>query len=168
VVRAHDYGPLVLVYSRIEDFFAPEDVVGAREALRAWLWEDRDRARVLTKALRPAAADKLGLLFDGKITLVAPEIIADLDRHADLMAPVSPHGHLAGLTAPLYLLHGAGDTVIPATETLWLAHDAPPAAVRAVLVSPALVHVELEGEPGAGEKWALVHFMAQVLRDAGR
>ena len=35
--------------------------------------------------------------------------------------------------------------------------------MRDVLVSPALVHVELEGEPGVREKCALVHFMAEVL-----
>ena len=63
----------------------------------------------------------------------------------------------------MFLLHGAGDSVIPATETLWLATDVPKGLVRDVVVSQAVVHVELEGEPSIGEKWALVHFMAEVL-----
>jgi pimeloyl-ACP methyl ester carboxylesterase len=168
IIHAHDYGPLVLVYSHIEDFFAPEDTPGARECLKAWLWEDRDRAKKLLADLSPVAQEKLQTLFDGQIAKVAPEILADLERHADLMGPVSPHDHLGAIAAPVYLLHGAGDTVIPATETLWLARDTPASLVRLVLVSPALVHVELEGEPSAGETWALVHFMAEVLLEADR
>ena len=84
------------------------------------------------------------------------------------MRAASPHGRLAGLRAPVYLLHGAGDSVIPSTETLWLARDVPQGLVRDVLVSPAVVHVEIEGEPGAREKFALVHFMAEVLDEAAR
>ena len=70
--------------------------------------------------------------------------------------------------APVFLLHGAGDTVIPASETLWLARDVPAGLARDVLVSPAIQHVELEGEPSAMDKWALVHFMADVLAEADR
>jgi hypothetical protein len=33
-------------------------------------------------------------------------------------------------------------------------------------VSPAIVHVEIHGEPPLGEKWALIHFMAGVLAEA--
>ncbi len=67
------------------------------------------------------------------------------------------------MRAPVYLLHGAGDKVIPSSETLWLARDVPKGLVRDVLVSPALVHVEMQGDPGFREKFALVHFMAEVL-----
>ena len=42
----------------------------------------------------------------------------------------------------------------------------PEALLRDVLISPALVHVELEGEPPLREKLALVHFMADVLAAA--
>jgi hypothetical protein len=84
------------------------------------------------------------------------------------MRTVSPHEHLKGLRVPVFLLHGKGDTVIPSSETLWLAHDAPEGTVRNVLVSPAVVHVELEGDPTANDQWQLVDFMAQVLSEAER
>jgi pimeloyl-ACP methyl ester carboxylesterase len=64
---------------------------------------------------------------------------------------------------PVFLLHGAGDTVIPASETLWLAKDVPPADVRAVLVSQALVHVDMDAKVSWQEQWQLVDFMSQVL-----
>lgn len=35
-----------------------------------------------------------------------------------------------------------------------------------MLVSPAVVHVEIQGEPLLRDQWALVHFMAGVLDEA--
>ncbi len=165
-LAAHPYGPLVLVYDRVDDFFPPADVPVVRDALRLWLWEERDAARARAEALPEAARAKLNALFEGKIQSIAPELLAEIDAHPDAMRAASPHGRLAGLRAPVFLLHGAGDSVIPATETLWLAADVPAGLVRDELISPALVHVELEGEPGAREKFALVHFMAEVLEAA--
>jgi pimeloyl-ACP methyl ester carboxylesterase len=162
-LAAHPYGPLVLVYDHLEDFFPSADLPAAKDALRLWLWEDNAAARARLAALPEASRAKLGALFDGDIARIAPELLAEIDAHVDTMRAASPRGRLANLRTPVFLLHGAGDAVIPASETLWLARDVPAGLVRDVLVSPALVHVELEGEPGVREKWALVHFMAEVL-----
>ena len=78
-------------------------------------------------------------------------------------AAVSPHGHLGGVHVPVYLLHGAGDTVIPPSETSWLARDVPQACLRSALISAAISHVELGGEPSVQEQFALVHFMYGLL-----
>jgi dienelactone hydrolase len=162
-LAAHPYGPLVLVYDRLPDFFPASDLSVAREALRLWLWEDKDAARERAKALSPPSLARMTGLFDGDLHAVVPALLAEIDAHPDTMRDASPHERLTALRAPVFLLHGAGDTVIPATETLWLAVDVPRGLVREVLVSPAVVHVELEGEPSLREKWALVHFMAEVL-----
>ncbi len=165
-IAAHEYGPLVLVYSHIEDFFPEEDVPAARDVLRAWLWEERDHARAGLPKLSAPAKEKMERLFSGDVASIAPEISVELAKNKAQADRVSPHGRLSGLSVPVFLLHGAGDTVIPASETLWLARDVPRGLVRDVLVSPALVHVELEGEPSMMDKWALVHFMANVLSQA--
>jgi dienelactone hydrolase len=164
-LHAHEYGATVLVYTRAEDFFPAADVPAAKDALRLWLWEKRDDAREAEKRLSPASKEKVDKLFAADIASVRPEILAEIDRRAQAMKAVSPHGHLAGLRAHVYLLHGAGDTVIPASETLWLAKDVPAAELRAVLVSPAIVHVELK-EPTLLDKWELVHFMGRVIGEA--
>ena len=52
------------------------------------------------------------------------------------------------------------------TETEWLEQDVPAEKLEEALISPALQHVELHGEPSLGEKWKLVHFMARVLAAA--
>ncbi len=104
-------------------------------------------------------------LFDVGVAGMKPELLAEIASHAEDMKQVSPHGHLGGLRANVYLLHGEGDTVIPATETQWLAREVPPGRLRSALVSPAIEHVDLKN-PSLGDKWALVHFMGRVLAEA--
>lgn len=164
-LRAHGYGATVLVYTHVEDFFPAEDVPAARDALRLWLREKREAARESAKALSPSSKEKMDTLFGPDISPLRPELMAMIERRVPDMKHVSPHGRLDGLVAHVYLLHGAGDTVIPATETLWLAKDVPPAALRAVLVSPAIEHVELK-DPSIGDQWDLVRFMGRVIAEA--
>ena len=164
-LHAHGYGSTVLVYTHAEDFFPAADVPAARQALRLFLQEKREAAREAAKALSPVAKAKMEVIFGPDISALRPELLAMVERRTADMSAVSPHDRLAGLRAHVYLLHGAGDTVIPATETMWLAHDVPPAALRAVLVSPAIEHVELK-EPSLADQWALVRFMGAVIGEA--
>jgi dienelactone hydrolase len=162
--EAHEYGSLVLVYGHAEDFFLPDDLAAAREALKLWLWDDKPGARAKAAQCSAPAQEKLERLFTHQLEALRPELLACIERNATALEAVSPSAHLGELKADVLLLHGAGDTVIPPGETEWLAHEAP--NVRAALVSKALQHVELEGEPGLADKAALVHFMAQVLDEA--
>ena len=162
-LQAHEYGPLVLAYAHAEEFFAPADVTPARDALRLWLWEEPDQAQAQMAKLSPAARATIEDLLQHKTQAIAERLVEATDHDQAEMAAVSPHGKLGGLQVPVYLLAGTGDNVIPATETLWLAQDVPPGMLRAVLLSPAIVHVEVDKKPTFGEQWALAHFMAQIL-----
>ena len=164
-LHAHGYGSTVLVYTHAEEFFPAEDVPAAREALRLFLREKREAAREAAKALSAASKAKMDVIFGPDISALRPELLAMVERRTAEMSNVSPHDRLSGLRAHVYLLHGAGDTVIPATETLWLARDVPPAALRSVLVSPAIEHVELK-DPSVADQWALIHFMGDVIGEA--
>lgn len=161
-LRAHAYGAIVLAYTHASDFFDAEDLPVAREALRLWLHEERDAARVAATRLSPGAQEKMRHFFDEDVAAFRPALLAMIERRKGDMRAVSPGEHLAGLRAPVYLLHGSGDTVVPASETAWLARHVPEASLGAVLVSPAIVHVELH-EPTLWDKWQLVHFMGQVI-----
>ncbi len=162
-MTAHEYGILVLVYAHAEEFFSAQDTDAARDALRLWLWEDRDAARTREKDLSEAGKAKTELLFSSHAAALGPEILKALDHHEAEMSAVSPHGHLESLRVPVYLLHGAGDTVIPPSETSWLARDVPAACLQNTLISPAISHVELGGEAGPRDQLALVHFMSGLL-----
>jgi pimeloyl-ACP methyl ester carboxylesterase len=164
--RAHDYGPLVLAYTHADAFFPADDVPVARDVLRLCLRDDWDAARARAKDLSEASRTKVEGLFDRKVDALVPDMLRVLDQDAAAMAAVSPHGRLGGLRAPVFLLHGSGDNVIPPAETEWLARELPAGVRRDVLISDAIQHVELHGEPSLGDKLALVHFMADVLEAA--
>ncbi|HEV7675745.1 MAG TPA: alpha/beta hydrolase [Candidatus Angelobacter sp.] len=159
--QAHEYGALVLAYSHLEDFFSSSDVPIAREALRQWLWEQPDAMKTAA-ALSPAGKKELDLLLHHREQM-REALLGEITLHKDEMDAVSPHGHLAQLHTAVFLLHGAGDTIIPSSETLWLAKDVPAAELKASLVSPALVHVDMGDKVTWQQQWQLVDFMAQVL-----
>lgn len=167
-LQAHDYGALILVYNNIDAFFPPEDVAAARETLKHWLWETFDVAKQEAEKLSPAARARMQLLFDRKIDALAGELTAEIERRKPGLPAVSPGHFEAGIKVPMFLLHGDGDSVIPASESLWVAHDAPAGTLGGLLVTGAITHVELHGKPGWGERWALVHFMAGILAAANR
>ena len=164
-LRAHEYGATVLVYSHADQFFPPAEAAKAADALRLWLWEQKAEARAIAAELSPEVRAKVERLFAADVASMRGELLDAIGRLEGAMAEVSPRGRLDALRANVYLLHGAGDVVIPASETLWLAREVPPARLRAVLVSPAIQHVELK-EPTARDKWELVHFMGMVLGEA--
>ncbi|WP_394847587.1 hypothetical protein LZC95_08990 [Pendulispora brunnea] len=165
-MKAHDYGTAVLLCDHAEEFFSAEDAPGARNALRHWLWGEEGEARALAAKLDEASRKKLELLFERKGSELAPDILRVVDGQQAAMRDVSPRGHLAGLRVPIFLLHGAGDSVIPPSETSWLATEVPSGYLKNTLISPAVQHVELQGEPSVSDRWALVHFMAQILEEA--
>jgi dienelactone hydrolase len=165
-LTAHPYGSAVLVYAHAQDFFLPDDVAAARDALRLWLREDFDAARERAKVLSPEGAAEMKHVFDRDTAALAPQLNPEIARLAGSFAAISPSGHLADIRVPVFLLHGAGDNVIPPSETEWLAHDTPRALLREVLVSPAIEHVGLQGETKLGDELALVHFMGDVLQAA--
>jgi pimeloyl-ACP methyl ester carboxylesterase len=161
-LHAHGYGSVVLLHMYAQSFFKERDVAQAREALRLWLWEQFDDARAVAKKLSPEGQEKMALIFDHRETL-RPEIERVIAAHGTEMKRVSPHDALDGLRARVFLLHGEGDTVIPASETRWLVHDLPKGALADAVVSRAIVHVDLEGKPTWKERYELVHLLAGVI-----
>jgi dienelactone hydrolase len=159
--QAHEYGVLVLAYAHLEDFFSPQDVPVAREILRQHLWElpDADKNAV---ALTAAGQTELDELLHHR-DLLREALLQEIKLHKAEMDAVSPHGTISSLHSPVYLLHGAGDTIIPASETLWLAKDLPAQSLKAELISPALVHVNMEDKVTWQQQWEMMDFMAQVL-----
>jgi dienelactone hydrolase len=158
-------GALVLVYAHPEDFFPAADVAGAREAIRLHLWEQPRESDAVAAKLSPTARATLKLLFEHKKDAVRQELLASIAKYSAEMAAVSPHGHLQTLRADVLLLHGSEDSVIPAVETEWLAHDADPHVVDA-LITPLLTHVDVGKQPPLRERLQLVHFMADMLSEA--
>ncbi len=161
--KAHEYGLVVLVYQRIEAFVPAPDVLVLRAAFKAWLEEDRAGARVFASQRTTAAAERLwSLLETGTLNTLAPELDRILASEQPELDALSPSGHLRSIDAPVYLLHGAHDSVIPPSETDFGDRelgDVPHAA----LVSPLIEHVEVSGAAGLSAKLKLLAFMTNLF-----
>lgn len=164
-LEAHEYGVLVLAYSHLDRFFSSRDLPVAQNALRQWLWEEPQKAETTSLSLTQAGRREFDELVHHRAP-VEEQMLAEIKKYSSEMDAVSPNGHIAQLAVPIFLLHGSGDTVIPAAETEWLAKDVPPADLKAELISPALIHVSMEETVTLREKWALVDFLARILHAA--
>jgi pimeloyl-ACP methyl ester carboxylesterase len=163
---AHDYGASVFVYAHLRQFFPPADLEAAHEALRDWLWERPDQARMAMEKLSPPARATMDALLDRRIDEVRPRILNAILADEAELAAISPHGRMDGLRVPVYVLHGSADNIIPPAESLWLAQDIPRAEVRDVLITGAFSHVDPEKDASLKDELRLVKFVGGVLRAA--
>jgi dienelactone hydrolase len=163
----HEYGPLVLEYEHVGEFVRAEDVAAIRAVLRAHLYEDPAAERVALAKLSATQIAEAKSLMNVSLPATRTALERADERHAQDMAAVSPHGRLAKLKTPVYLLHGAGDNIIPAAETEWMASELPRSSLQAALISPVLSHLDLDGSgPTVMDQLRLVHFFAEVLHAA--
>jgi X-Pro dipeptidyl-peptidase (S15 family) len=110
-------------------------------------------ARTLMNYVNDRAVDKLG-------PVLLPVIEAINDRAA--LAALSPE-RAPPPAAPVFLLHGAEDNVIPSVETVLLAqHYRGKTDVRAVL-SGLITHAEVDRSAAATEVWRLVGFWKELM-----
>jgi pimeloyl-ACP methyl ester carboxylesterase len=163
---AHDYGASVFVYAQLSQFFPAGDLDAAHEALRDWLWEDPDNAKVAMEKLSPPARETMDALLNRRIDELRPRILSAIQADEAELAAISPHGHMDGLRVPVYILHGSADNIIPPAESLWLAQDLPHVEVRDLLITRAFSHVDPEKDATLGEELRLVKFVGDVLRAA--
>ncbi len=166
----NEYGPLVLEYENLEDFVPAQDLAPLRAVLRAHLYEDLPNSpaeKAALSRLNPQQAGEARALMATDSPTTRALLAKAEAKHITDMARVSPHGHLGHLTVPVYLLHGAGDNIIPSAETLWMESELPTTTLKAVLISPVLSHLDLDGAaPGPIDNLRLVRFFALILHAA--
>jgi len=165
-MKAHDYGGAILVYDNLPLFFSPQDIAPAHMALRRYLWEEPETAGPWLAQLSPAGRATMDDLFARRIEPFRAKLLEFVQSDKKEMAALSPHGELAGLRVPVFLLHGSNDNVIPPAETLWLAKEVPARELRGVLITSVFTHVDLKDGASHVDELRLVHFMAGVLRAA--
>lgn len=163
---AHDYGASVFVYAHLGQFFSSADIPAAHEALRQWLWERPDEAKPWLDRLSPEGRALVGSLMTRRMEDLRPKLLEAIQSDEADLAALSPHGRIANLHVPVFIVHGSEDNVIPYPESLWLAQDVPSAALRGVLITPAFTHVDPRGRAGWKDQLRLVDFMARILRAA--
>ncbi len=173
--KAHDYGLIVLVYRYIDKLVPAAERDTARSVFRAWLQERRGTAASLaTERLSITTEALYERLLTEDLEAFRPELEGFIDRDAGTLRALSPRGKLWQVGVPIYLLHGAGDNVIPPSETRWAAAELrqlrgpwwqlpQPIGSGRALVTPLLTHITVGRKPGWLDELAFLDFMSLLV-----
>jgi hypothetical protein len=159
VVPAAQVQPLrdgIAIYLRASSLTLVDQTLATSEFARArdYAATLEEPARTLMAHVNDRAVDKLGpLLFP---------IVDGLDGHPS--SPSLSPERATPPAAPVFLLHGADDTVIPTVESVLLArflHGRTP--VRALL-SGLITHAEVDRSAAARDVWELTAFWRALMK----
>lgn len=171
----HDYGVAVILYAAADRMVPADQVVPLREGIGTFLLASQltlvdmqqanttfARAREMVKGLPEPSATYLQYVNERNAKALGPILVPHLGLEADPAA--SPERAPGAPAAPVFLLHGDGDTVIPTAESVVLGdYLRSKGADVHVLVSQIITHAELDRSAAAMETWRLVAFWARVL-----
>jgi fermentation-respiration switch protein FrsA (DUF1100 family) len=173
----HDYGVAVVLLSLADRIVPPEQVaplsrgidgfllasslaVGNPEAavkvfdeMKAYAETLPEPARTLMTHVNERAVDKLG-----PILLPVADSLKDNPGMPSLSAE-----RAAPPLAPVLLLHGIDDNVIPSMETVLLAEHLKGKAQVTGLLSGLITHAEVNRAPGPIEVWRLARFWRGII-----
>jgi dienelactone hydrolase len=177
---AHPYGATVILLAGLHHFVPADQIEPLRHAMLTFLtassFDVTDPAksatlfadaRTLGEALPEPARTVMGWVNDRDVATFGPKLLPYLEElgGADALSPERSPATMA----PVFLLHGSQDNVIPYTETPRIA-----ASLRArgndrvtVLLTPLISHAAVAGagsRPPVGEVWRLIRFWASILR----
>ncbi|MCI0570940.1 MAG: hypothetical protein L0Y66_09320 [Myxococcaceae bacterium] len=172
--RPHDYGVAVLLLNVADRLVPGEQVEPLRDGIRTFLrasnltLEDPRRAeetfqeaRRLETRLSPPASTLLGMVNSRDVASLGPLLLP----HMPVLAAdpsLSPE-HSPPPSAPVYLLHGVADSVIPAIESELLAGALRPHTEVHHLATPLISHAEANGEVSPVELYRLAAFWSRLL-----
>lgn len=160
--KAHDYGLAVVLHAYLDEFLAEPEVAPARDAIRAWLQEDRSKARACAALLTGEGARLFRLLEAQRLVELSPELRRVVEKHRAELSALSPQGKLKGIRVPVYLLHGSLDSVIPASEAQFANLELAGSA-HELLITPLIEHVEVNHEASLPERFSLLAFMSHLF-----
>lgn len=172
----HDYG-IAIVLLEVAPAMVPADQVeplrrGVLTFLEASLHDQIDEARaeaLFADARRQAgqlpepARTLLSWVNDRDVAKLGPAVLPHVDALAN-EAALSPERSPAA-AAPVFLLHGADDNVIPSAETPLTADYLRRSGNSRVksLLTPVITHATLRSDARPGDAWELVKFWKVMM-----
>ena len=164
-IRPHDYGVGVLLLNLIPRLVPATQVGPVDAVLRLYLREEFEQGRQRIAEVPPPGGDILRSVEARDLDKVGPLMLPELEEFASDSA-LSPERSPAP-AAPVFLLHGSEDTIVPPTESEALARHLSSKTEVHTLVTPLLTHVELQSGKALAEIWKIVKFWRLILRAAG-
>ena len=173
----HDYGVVIILLSVADEVVPPEQVAPLRKVILTYLdasrldlvdknesWNTFQRARAMSDALPEPAKTLMRYVNDRDVTHLGPILLPHVTKLGDDRA-LSP-ASAAAPAAPVYLLHGTGDNVIPAMESALLAGTLRARGVTVhQLATPLITHAEVDRSATAAAMWNLVSFWEKLLTE---
>jgi dienelactone hydrolase len=170
----HDYGLVVLLLNVADRLVPAEQVAPLGEAIRTFLrashvaqvdpqraQETFETARRMQARLPEPAATLMKSVNSRDVASLGPLLLPHVRALAS-DAALSPERSPAP-SAPVYLLHGEDDSVIPAIESALLAEHLRPHTAVHHLATPVISHAEADREVSPVELWRLVAFWSKLL-----
>ncbi len=159
VVPADQVEPLragIGIYLRASSLTLVDMAKAEAEFARARAYADTlpEPSRALMHHVNNRAVDRLG-------PLLMP-IVDELANTAQVRALSAEHS--APPRAPVFLLHGTEDSVIPPVETLFLASHLRGQVDVYALLSTLITHAEIDRGAAAADIWALTRFWRALMR----
>jgi dienelactone hydrolase len=172
--RPHDYGLAVILHQAAELAVPPEQVEELRAAVKTFLdasaldRTDRTKAGQLFEAARQRvtamaepSATLMKYVSDRNVVALGARLEPYLDRLGQ--DPALSPDRSPPPSAPVYLLHGAGDNVIPTEESVRLAEHLRDKTRVRLLVSGFLAHADVAARPGMRDTWNMIAFWKALL-----
>ncbi|HEX6463029.1 MAG TPA: hypothetical protein VFZ98_01195, partial [Vicinamibacterales bacterium] len=171
----HDYSLAIVLLGAADLVVPPDQAQPLRKAILSYLEASR-----LDMVDKPKAALEFAHTKELAKTLAEPSrTYMDYVNTRDVarLGPILlPHlGQLGGdpalspdrsdpPSAPVYLLHGSDDNVVPAIESTLLARDLRARGVRVhLLLTPLITHAEVDRSSTAVAIWGLIDFWSRLL-----
>jgi dienelactone hydrolase len=174
--KPHDYGIVVALGNLADKVVPPEQVEPLRAAIVTFLHASSldmvdksaaalefTRAREQQRALPEPAATLMGYVNDRAVKPLGEALlphIAIFEKDASLSPEFAP-----GINAPVFLIHGADDNVVPAMESAYLADKLRGQVPVHLLITPLITHAEVDRGAGPTDVWRLVRFWYDVFHD---
>jgi acetyl esterase/lipase len=124
-----------------------------------------NESKVIAATLPEPAATLMKMVNDRNTQALGARLLPIVSDRTLYPPSVSPEGSTPP-SAPVFLLHGTDDTVIPAVETLLLARHLEAAHVEVhALLSGLITHAEVDKTAAATETWKLIRFWSLLLSE---
>jgi dienelactone hydrolase len=173
----HDYGVVIILLSVADQVVPPDQVEPLRKVILTYLeasrldlvdknesWNTFQQARAMTAALPEPSKTLMGYVNDRDVAHLGPILLPHVTQLGD-DRELSPATQAAP-KAPVYLLHGTDDNVIPAIESALLADTL---RTRGVVVhqlaTPLITHAEVDRSATVPAMWNLVTFWEHLLTE---
>jgi dienelactone hydrolase len=173
----HDYGLAIVLLGAADDVVPAAQVAPLRAAIRSFLEASRldmvdktdaakefARAKALAATLDEPSRTYMGYVNARDVAHLGPVLLPYVSHLGGDPALSPARSPLP--SAPVYLLHGTDDNVVPAIESTLLAGQIEKERHKVhVLLTPLITHAEVDRASSAEAIWLLIDFWSRLLNE---